>query len=82
MFYWILEAPPGYPPLQNVMVRTSEILEASSLGEYVKNTDGTFFFANLEDARQVIPDGATQPPFVRYAPFLEIWEGPRLERNS
>jgi hypothetical protein len=76
MFYRILTAPPGYPPHQRYIVPEYATLEFVSLGSYVKNMDGSIFFASLEEARMAIPVDARQLPFQQKYQFLELWESP------
>ena len=74
MFYRILKAPPGYPPHQNFVVVAYETLEFESSCGRTKNSDGTVFFATLEEAREGLPVDARQLSFLPEAQFVELWE--------
>lgn len=74
MFYRILNSPPGYPPHQNYMVSAYRTPEFQSCCGYVKNVDGSGFFATIEEARRALPADAKQLPFQPVDQFLELWE--------
>jgi hypothetical protein len=56
------------------MVASYTSLEFESSAEYVKNGDGSAFFATLEEARKAIPADAGQQPYQPEYQFLELWE--------
>jgi hypothetical protein len=74
MFYRILMAPPGYPPDQNYMVAEYTTLDFEWCCGDVKNTDGSRFFASIEEARKAIPRDARRLPFEPEHQFVELWE--------
>lgn len=74
MFYRVLAAPPGYPAHQKYMVAEYTALDFDSCRGNVKTTDGSRFFATLEEARKAIPCDGRQLPFEPEYQFLELWE--------
>ncbi len=74
MFYRILMAPPGCASHQKYMVAAYGTLEFESSVGFVKNIDGSAFFATLEAAREAIPADARQQPSQPEYQFLELWE--------
>lgn len=74
MFYRIVDAPPGYGPLEKYMVCAYATLEFSSKIGNVKNPDGTVFFATLGDARIMVPTCARQIQTAADELTEELWE--------
>ncbi len=74
VFYRILKAPPGYPPEQQYLVAAYETLDYYSCKGGITKDDGSGFSVTLEEARQMIPTGATRLHSQPDHQFLELWE--------
>lgn len=68
-----MTSPPGYPPSQSYMVGKYRDMSLDSHCEIVANDDGSNFFACLDDARKIIPNGARQIAFEPEDQFVELW---------
>lgn len=78
VFYRILSAAPGYSHPMNYLLGKYRTLEYKSHIEKVKNADGSFFYATIEEARKAMPASAIRLPFEPDGTTLELWESSEL----
>lgn len=73
MIYRIITSPPGYAVSQRYMIGKYKDMSLDSLCEIVVNTEGSRFFASLEDAYMMIPKEAKRIAFDPKDQFVELW---------
>jgi hypothetical protein len=56
------------------MVGAYRTRDVSSYSTVLTASDGTRFFATIDEARKVLPNEARQQPFQPEDQFLELWE--------